>query len=74
MEGSIEMKIQQGDFKMKLQLERRKEAKLYLILSKCGLNTGNETAGSSCYGFTIKSAAQVRIDPEDDRNHVLSGK
>ena len=59
---------------MKLQLERRKEAKLYPILSQCVLKTGNETSGSSCYGFTIKSAAQVRIDPEDDRNHVLSGK
>ena len=42
---------------MKLQLERRKEAKLYPILSKCVLKTGNETTGSSCYGFTIKSAA-----------------
>ena len=59
---------------MMLQLERRKEAKLYPILSKCVLKTGNETAGSSCYGFTIKIAAQVKVNPEDGQNHVLSGK
>ena len=59
---------------MKLQLERRKEVKLYPILSECVFHTGNETTESSYYEFTIESAAQVRIDPEDDQNHVLSGK
>ena len=59
---------------MKLQLERCKEGQLYPILSECVLKTGNETTGSSCYGYTITNAAQVRIDPEDDRNHVLSDK
>ena len=50
---------------MKLQLERRKEAKLYSILSKYVIKTGSETTGLTYYAFTTKSAAQVSIDPED---------
>lgn len=59
---------------MELQLETHKEAELYPIISECVLKTGSETTGSSYYGFTTESATQVRIDPEDDQNHVLSGK